>query len=198
MKALNIKFILMLFCFALLYNTGKAQKFSELIPQYAIIQHAGSIGYVSLGAGYELFKDNSGNLELLYGMVPKSKGGSLHILSTKFAYHPFEIKVNKNIKFYPANPGLFFSYHLGKQFDLAFDQEQYGKSYYGWSTAVRGHFSLSNEVKINTGGKLKSLSLYTEFNVNDLYLASILYKNNREWLSLSDIIKLGIGVKVGF
>lgn len=188
----------MLFCFVLLYNSGKAQKFSGLIPQYAIIQHAGSIGYVSLGAGYELFRDKSGNLELLYGMVPKSKGGSLHILSAKFAYRPFEIKVNKNIKFYPANPGLFFSYHLGRQFDLAFDQEQYGKSYYGWSTAVRGHFSLSNEVKINTGKKLKSLSLYTEFNVNDLYLASIFYRNNREWLSPSDIIKLGIGVKVGF
>ncbi|MEJ6981068.1 hypothetical protein WG906_11440 [Pedobacter sp. P351] len=198
MKALNIKYSLMFFCFMLLYNTGKAQKFSYLKPQYAVTQHAGSIGYISIGAGYELFKDNSGSLELLYGMVPESKGGPLHILTAKFAYHPFEIKVKNNIKFYPANPGLFFSYHLGEQFDLAFDQDQYGKSYYGWSTALRGHFSLSNEIKINTGKKLKSLSLYSEFNVSDLYLASIFYRNNREWLSPSDITKLGIGVKVGF
>lgn len=198
MKALYIKYSLLLFSFLVFHNTGKAQKFAILIPRYAIIQHAGSIGYLSGGPGYELFNDKSGSLEFTYGMVPKSKGGPLHILSTKFAYHPFEVKVNNNIKIYPANPGLFFSYHLGKQFDLAFDREQYGKSYYGWSTAFRGHFSISNEVKINTGEKLKSLTLYSEFNVNDLYLASMFFKNNQEWLSPLDIIKLGIGVKVGF
>lgn len=198
MKVLNIKYYLLLVGFVLFYNTGKAQNFSILIPQYATIQHAGSIGYLSAGAGYELFKDKSGSLEFTYGMVPKSKGGPLNILSTKFIYCPFEINLNSKIKIYPANPGVFFSYHLGKPFDLAFDKDQYEKGYYGWSTALRGHFSLSNEIKINTNEKLKSLSLYSEFNVNDLYLASMFYRNNREWLSPTDIIKLGIGVKVGF
>lgn len=198
MKALLIKYGPMLFFFLAFQNIVKAQKHSVLIPEYVVVQHAGSIGYLSVGTGYELFQDKSGSLEFTYGEVPKSKGGPLHIISAKFAYRPFDIRVNKRIRINPANPGVFFSYHLNKQFDLGFDKEQYGKGYYGWSTALRGHFSLNNEITINTGEKLKSVTLYSEFNVNDLYLASIFYRNNRDWLSPSDIIKLGIGVRVGF
>ena len=109
-----------------------------------------------------------------------------------------ELRVNNRITAYPANPGVFLSYHLDEQFGLGFDREQYGRGYYGWPTALRGHLSLSNEVAIKTGEKLKSLTIYSEFNVNDLYLVSLFYKNNKQWLSPFDIIKLGFGVKVGF
>jgi hypothetical protein len=106
--------------------------------------------------------------------------------------------VEDKATFYPLNPGLFFSYHFGEQFDIAFDREQYGKSYYGWSTAVRGHLSVSNEVKLHTRSKKNTLTLYSEFNASDLYLASMFFKNNSQWLRPQDILKLGIGVKVGF
>jgi len=198
MKALSIKYSFLLLCLIAFFMTAEAQERSVLIPQYALVQHAGSIGYLSLGAGYELFRNKRGSLEFTYGEVPKSKGGPLHIISTKFAYRPFEVKVNDRIKVYPANPGAFLSYHLDKQFGLGFDREQYGKGYYGWPTALRGHVSLSNEVAIKTGEKVRSVTLYSEFNVNDLYLASFFYKNNSEWLSPLDIIKLGLGIKVGF
>ncbi|MBC8053064.1 MAG: hypothetical protein H7Y13_08365 [Sphingobacteriaceae bacterium] len=196
MKALRIKIkIAFIIC---CFSPGlKAQGLSALKPDHAVLQYAGSIGYVSVGLGYDLFKKKRGSLEFNYGYVPEDKGGTLHIASTKFAYRPWQIKIKEFATVYPVNPGVFFSYHFGKQFDIAFDREQYGKSYYGWSTAIRGHISLSNEIKLYTGEK-KSVTLYSEFNTSDLYLASMFFKNNRKWLSPQDIVKLGIGLKVGF
>ena len=61
------------------------------------------------------------------------------------------------------------------------------------------NLSVSNEIKVDASAiKLKHVKLYSEFNVSDLYLASFFFKNNSKWLSPGDIIKLGIGVKVGF
>lgn len=198
MKALRIKFLSLLLIGLLSTTSVLAQNFTRFIPDYAVTQVAGSIGYLSVGAGYDLFKNKRGSLEFSYGNVPESKGGPLNIVTTKFAYRPFQIKLNSNAKIYPLNPGAFLSYHLDKQFDFAFDEEQYGKSYYGWSTALRGHLSLSNEIRFNTGKQVKSVAIYSEFNVSDLYLASLFYTNNKQWLGAKDIVKLGIGVKVGF
>lgn len=196
MKASNIRLGLAI----LLLCTGfdlKGQILNTLKPDYVVTQHAGSIGYMSIGAGYELFKNDRGSLEFDYGYVPENRGGTLHIATTKFAYRPFQIKIKDRVRIFPANPGAFVSYHFGKQFGLGFDRDQYGKSYYGWSTALRGHISVSNEIKLHTGNK-NSVTIYSEFNASDLSLVSMFYKNNSQWLSPEDIVKLGIGVKVGF
>lgn len=198
MKVLSIKYCVILLFFVLFTTFSKAQD-SLLIPKQISIQHAGSIGYLSIGIGYDLFPNKRGSLEFVYGHVPTSEGGPLNIGAVKFAYRPFEVKVTDKVQFYPFNPGVFISYHFGDQFDISFDHPQYEKSYYGWSTAIRGHISVSNEIKLNAKAiRLKHVKLYSEFNVSDLYLASFFFKNNSEWLSPGDIIKLGIGVKVGF
>lgn len=197
MKVSLTRLVLLLF-FAGIAKPGAAQNKSGLIPDYVVIQHAGSIGYFSGGAGYDLFYKDRGYMEFLYGKVPGSKGGPLNIVTAKFAYRAFDLEISDKIKVHPFNPGVFFSYHLDDQFDITFDEEQYGKSYYGWSTAVRAHISVSNELKMYAGNTLKSVTLYSEFNTSDLYLASLFYKNNRDWLRPEDIIKLGIGIKVGF
>lgn len=197
MKISRIKYFAPLFCLMLLSGITQAQWINRLKPDYAVLQHAGSIGYLSVGAGYELFRNHRGSLEFDLGVVPENRGGPLHILTSKFAYRPFEVKLKDKAIIYPFNPGIFLSYHLDKQFSFRFDEEQYEKGYYGWSTAMRGHISVSNEIEFKTK-KLKSVTLFSEFNTSDLYLVSLLYINNSKWLKPSDIIKLGFGVKVGF
>ncbi len=182
----------------MLMESAKSQQRSPLIPDYAIGQYAGSIGYGSLGAGYELFKNKRGSFEFQAGLVPESKGGLLHILTGKFAYRPFKITAAEKLEIFPFNPGLFASYHLGEQFDIRFDRDQYGKDYYHWSTAIRLHASVSNEIRFYTGKKIKFITLYSEFNASDLYLVSLIYRKNSEYLSLGDVVKLGIGIKAGF
>jgi hypothetical protein len=179
--------------------TSKAQKF--LIPKDAIVQYAGSIGYLSVGAGYELFGNKRGNIDLNYGYVPESKGGALHIVTAKFAYRPFVITINDWAKIYPFNPGIFIRYTFNGNLGFNFDTVQYPKGYYYFSEAARPHLSFTNEFQLTKGRLLKTtglqaLSIYSEFNTNDYYLVN--YFQNSSALSLSDIFKLGIGIRAKF
>ncbi|WP_235048413.1 hypothetical protein [Arcticibacter svalbardensis] len=201
---LNTKYILsfLMVAASLMLATRSSAQFPKfLIPKSVVSQYAGSIGFVSVGAGYELFKNDRGSLDFNYGYIPKNKGGVLHILAAKFAYRPIEIKVNKWAKLYPVNPGAFISYHFGPQFDTQWDKDTYEKGYYWWSTAVRPHISIGTELKLDAKKILpslgvKALRVYSEFNTNELYLIS--YYQNVGSLSITDIFKLGFGVRVDF
>lgn len=179
----------------------KAQNMDFLIPDAAIIQHAGSIGYFSVGAGYEIFKNKRGNLDFHYGYVPASKGGELHTLAVKFAYKTIEVELNDFIKLFPLNPGLFLSYTFHDELLLKFSSSQYPVGYYYWSTAIRPHLSVSNEVefdldKFKKNFGIERISVFTEFNTNDYYLIN--YVQNTSTISLTDIFMLGIGVRLIF
>jgi len=188
--------LILVLCFGVRAN---AQQF--LIPDELILQHAGSIGYVSAGAGYKLFNNERGNLDLLYGYVPKSKGGTLHIITAKFAYKPFIINVNKLGKIYPFNPGFFLTYTAHPDLQLKFSKDNWPKGYYYWSEAIRPHISFSNELELTKlrfikAAGLKSLSVYSEFNSNEWYLVN--YFQNVPEVSVKDVFKLGIGVRMRF
>ncbi|WP_051291134.1 hypothetical protein [Pedobacter glucosidilyticus] len=172
-----------------------------LIPKSVITQYAGSIGYLSAGVGYNLNKSGNSTLDIHYGHVPASKGGSLHIVTAKFAYRPFHIKINQHITLSPLNPGFFLSYHAGSNFDSTWDDNNYPKGYYWWSTAFRPHVSLSTELSLKSEKTLKSigikkLSFYSEFNTNELYFVSLF--QNSKYLGLHDIFKLGFGSRIYF
>jgi hypothetical protein len=190
-----------LFALILLPMFSMGQKRHILTPDAVLVQHAGSIGYFSGGIGYELFKEKSGNLDLLYGYVPENKGGKLDVLAVKFAYRPLSLVINDLAIFYPVNPGVFFSYTFGENLSFLFDKDQYSRGYYKWSEALRSHISLSNELELNGmkvfGDKsVRAVVLYSEFNTNDLYLVS--WATNTDGLSFFEIFKLGVGVRIKF
>ena len=201
MKISPIKYLryvagLLLFCIG---SPALAQIPQFLIPKDVTLQHAGSIGFMSAGFGYPVFENQRGHLDFNYGFVPEKRGGELHVLSIKFNYRPWEIDIADGIKLYPANPGAFVTYHLGPQFDLHWDKDTYEEGYYWWSTALRPHLSLSTEFQMNAKklfktDKIKGISLYSEFNTNELYMVS--YFQNVGALSITDIFKLGIGLRV--
>lgn len=195
-KWCHINLLLLLFSI-----NAAAQQKDDLVPDAVIVQHAGSIGYLSAGVGYELFTKKRGSLDLCYGHVPENMGGTLHVATAKFAYRPFEVRVSDKLTFYPANPGVFLAYTFGKNLSFAFDNKQYSRGYYGWSEALRSHLSVSSEVELHTVGSMigkgvKAVAVYSEFNVSDLYLVS--WATNRDGLPLFDVFKLGIGVRLKF
>lgn len=178
-----------------------AQNLKFLIPDNAIVQFAGSIGYFSVGAGYDLFKNKRGILDFNYGYVPASKGGELNIVTAKIAYRVYEIKLKEWGKFYPFIPGLFLSYTFHPELSYRFNRNRYHPDYYHWSEAMRPHLSIANEIEFNgekllKGSGIKAVSVYTEFNTNDYYLIN--YFQNTSELNLGDIFKLGIGLRLKF
>ena len=190
---------LIFFCVTTLFPSYvMAQKF--LIPQTAIVQRAGSIGYNSFGVGYNLFNNKKGSLDLSWGYVPKSKGGRQDVFAAKFAYKPFNLKIKNFGVLNPLNPGLFVTHHPGGKFHTLLE-EKYPDGYYWWSSAVRIHLSGSTELKINTPKSLaktgvEHVAIFTEFNTNELYFVS--WFKNTEEVQLGDIFKLGFGVKAYF
>lgn len=199
MSAYFTRFFPLIFILLFCARVTKAQKF--LIPDEVILQHAGSIGYFSAGAGYKLFKNERGNLDVLYGYVPAGKGGELHIITAKFAYKPFVIKVNKFGTIYPLIPGMFFTYTPHRDLQLKFSKDNWPKGYYYWSEAIRPHLSVTNEIEFSEpkfikAAGFKSVSLYSEFNTNEWYLVN-LFQNIPE-MSFTEAFKLGIGVRLRF
>lgn len=180
---------------------ANAQRFKFLIPDEAIVQYAGSIGYFSGGIGYEIFGNKRGNLSFHYGYVPESKGGELNIATVKLAYKPWQIRLKDWGTLYPFNPGVFVSYTFHKDLGLFFPSGQYPDDYYYWSEAIRPHISFNTELELKTPNALKNsgvrgLGLYIEANTNDFYLIN--YLQNIPELKLYDIFQLGIGLRVKF
>jgi hypothetical protein len=190
--------IILLFILPLLSLSTFAQRtFKQRItPRHVGIQYAGSIGYASVGFGYDLF--NKTELSFHYGYVPEVKGGELHIVALKFQYKPFNIRLNKGLVFHPINPVVFASYTMARNFSFEFDADQYPKGYYFWSPALREHLGLSTELEIlgDKSSKIKSISLYTEANTNDLYMVS--WYENRTTTPVTKIFRLGFGIKMNF
>jgi len=180
-------------------QTARAQSklINTLIPDQLIMQYAGSIGYISGGIGYNLWKEKS-TLSFHFGYVPKNKGGELDIAAIKLDYKPFTIHIGDQLIFHPINPVAFLSYTFGQEFGFEFDSQVYDKGYYFWSPALREHLGLTSELKILGDGssKIKSISLYVETNTNDLY--AINWYHDKKGIPFTDIFRLGFGLKMNF
>lgn len=176
---------------------AQSKFWKSLIPDQAGLQYAGSIGFISAGAGYDLLNEKAA-LNFNVGYIPESLGGELTIISVKFHYKPFNIPIGDKIIIQPFNPVFFPSYTLGQNFDFKFEKPKYQEGYYFWSSALRLHLGASTEVKIlnKPDAKIKALSLYAEANTNDLYLLS--WFQNRTYTPFYRMFKMGYGVKMYF
>lgn len=185
--------------FILLGKNSFAQKsfLKTIEPDHVNLQYAGSIGFLSLGAGYDLFKEKA-ELSFHVGYVPESLGGELTMVAIKFHYKPFNIPVGDKILIKPFNPVFFPSYTLGHNFDFQFEAPQYRKRYYFWSSALRMHLGASTEIKLlsRPNAKIKDLSIYAEVNTNDLYAIS--WFRNSSISTFHKMFRMGYGVKVHF
>ena len=97
-------------------------------PDHLKLQHAGGIGYFSIGAGYLL---GNGNLEadLMYGFVPESIGGlDIHSLSSRISWLPIK-SIGSSLRLEPLATGVIVNYTFGKQY-FGFTPENYPFAYY--------------------------------------------------------------------
>jgi hypothetical protein len=173
-----------------------AQQKSQAIPDFVVTQYAGSIGYASVGLGYDITHKTRASLH--YGFVPETKGGNLHILSTKFMYSPQVIELNENIQLNPFDFGIMTTYHFGKKFHDRWPS-RYPEGYYWWTSSIRFHLITESSFTYSipkSKSFFKSVTGYIEFNINDLYIVSLAQNPNS--VSLFDMVNAGIGVRLRF
>lgn len=195
LKKLTFSVFILLFLGKITFAQNKF--LNTITPNHVNLQYAGSIGFLSLGAGYDLFNEKA-ELSFHIGYVPESLGGELTMAAIKFHYKPFNIPVGDKILIKPFNPVFFPSYTIGENFDLQFDAPQYRKGYYFWSSALRLHLGASTEIKLlsKPNAKIKDVSIYAEANTNDLYAIS--WFRNRTSSPFYKMFRLGYGVKLHF
>lgn len=177
-------------------STSFAQFAGKLAPDFAQIQYAGSNGWMGVGAGYEFFHRRL-RTHFQYGYVPPAKGGPLHLFSGAVFYQPVRFQVRNRFQVNPLDFGFKGSYQFGNDYFFRLPS-RYPPNYYWWKPAFRLHLatesSLTYKLPANSG--LRTFSAYLEFNTNDLYLVS--YFLNAGSLRIGEVVKAGIGVRLGF
>lgn len=164
------------------------------MPDFQTFQVAGSIGYMSVGVGNSIMKEKA-RVSLHYGIMPVDKGGQFHIATAKFFYSPLQWKYRRNVQINPLDVGAFVSYHFGSAFSSSWSGQRYPRGYYWWRTAWRFHAGIENSITLIPNRSIfRSVTIFSELNTNELYAVS--YFQNMESLSLRDIMKLGLGVRV--
>jgi hypothetical protein len=196
MKKITIGMLLIiLWSHALNAQENKRRKW--YVPDFAVAQYAGSIGFLSAGAGYDIFKGKA-HVDLLIGYVPEFTGSkSLETITLKFTASPLKIPVNKNITVDPLTSGVYFCYTPGKEFSSDLPS-WYPDGYYWWSEAIRANIFIGGKVKI-VANRLKNgsyITPYYEIGTNEIKLVS--YFQNGRSLNIWTILHAGVGVRYHF
>lgn len=174
--------------------TVSAQR-AAYAPDFASVQYAGSIGFISGGIGYDLSRRTA--VSIHYGYVPKNRGGELHIVAAKLLVNTWSFRISERLQLDPLRVGAMVSYHLGSEFRSRWPSHRYPEGYYWWKTSLRAHLIAESSITLRLpASRFHSVTGYVDFNTNELYLIS--YLKNPHSLSLHDIIKVGYGVRLHF
>lgn len=173
-----------------------AQERPAALPDYATLQYAGSIGWLSLGVEYDTFRER-GRWGIKYGYVPKSMGGELHIVSASLFYEPLKVRLSERFTINPVDAGMTLTYHFGDNFHSRWPS-RYPDGYYWWTTTFLLHLAAQPSITWTpkNDAPFKALTGYVEFNTNDLYLVSFI--QNPKSLRWNEVVKMGLGLRVRF
>lgn len=175
-------------CFLLLSLFAEAQekKRPGIAPDHLKLQYAGSIGFISVGAGYQWAKKKIHG-DLYYGYVPAGVGGvDIHAVTAKFTWIPVSKILGNDIKLDLLTTGFLVNYAFGRRYHL-FSRTKYSFVYYGFPTAA--HVA----VFIGGGVSKKKLGMYYELGITDRDLSS--YITNTKAIGFFEIINIGIGAR---
>ena len=186
-------------CCMLLAETLVAQKnlFKKLLPDHAKLQYAGGIGFVSLGFGYHN-RNQRLECDFYYGYVPEQVGGvSIHSVTVKLNWMALKTIQKKNLSIKPLVAGILVNYSFGKQY-FSFNPRNYPYSYYGFPTSLHSALLVGSQLGVSfpDAKRARGLAFYYELLFFDQDIAN--FVGNTRSLQFTDILTLGLGIKITF
>ena len=168
---------------------------NKIIPRYSKLQFAGSIGVLSLGTGWNYYR-NHWETAVLLGIVPRNVDHNAKNTQTlKQNYNPWNIQLSDKLSFEPLACGVYINMLLDREF-WGSQPSKYPEGYYWFSTRFRSHVFLGERftLKLNEAKTwLKSISFFYELSTCDLYLIN---KIGNKVLKPRDYLSLSFGVKL--
>lgn len=170
------------------------QRKSPWLPDDAIVQYAGSIGFLSAGAGYSLAKGRI-ETDILLGYLPKFIGGAnIWTAALKSNWIPIQFQASDQLKVIPFTTGLMVSHTFGPNYFVLLP-DHYAKNYYTFSTAVHLYYQFGSRIQFPLGKEsFPEMALYYELNSSAEAIFS--YIQNPKALSPSDIFFLSLGLRL--
>ena len=172
-------------------------RWEKLIPRYTKFQFAGSMGMLSLGTGWNYYR-NHWETDVYLGIVPRnSDHRAMAALTLKQNYYPWNIQIGDRFSFEPLACGVYINTLLDRDF-WGKQPDKYPQGYYWFSTRIRSHVFIGERftLKLDTINSChKSSSLCYERSTCAVYLINTIgnsYLKPKDYLSLSFGLKLQI------
>lgn len=163
-------------------------------PDYAKIQFAGNIGFITTGFGYHFFNDKL-YTEFLYGHVPRriSKADKIRTITIKNTFPIYRIQAKK----YTLTPisGFTVSVETGNNSFISLPSK-FPENYYS-SNAFHGTLFIGGLAHKDFENKklIKGIDYYYEIGTVATYL---FYSTTQKNVSLVDIFSSAIGINFYF
>ncbi len=186
---------------SLTWHDLRVQKYREhwgaLIPTQSIIQYAGNMGLISVGAGWNYGKHKRWETQLLFGILPKHRSDHAKMTMTiKQNFIPWSNYLAKGWAVEPLSCGIYLNTIFGNQF-WNNEPARYPENYYPFlSTKVRLNIFVGQRFEWtipNNKAKLaKSITAFYEISACDLHLRSLFQDKH---IKLHEILSLSVGLK---
>ncbi len=173
-------------------------RWNKLIPTHVKVQYAGSMGFLSVGTGWDYGKHNCWETDIMLGIVPKYSTDHAKLSFTlKQNYMPWHKHLGtKGFAIEPLACGVYVNTVFGDEF-WGSPPDRYPEGYYWVSTKVRFNLyigqRLTYEIPTDKRYRARSVSLFYEISSNELYIINA-FKNS--YLKPTDYLHLSIGVKM--
>ncbi|GGK76557.1 hypothetical protein ACD591_05920 [Rufibacter glacialis] len=164
-------------------------------PDYVVAQHAGLIGILAAGIGYDFGKHDRTNAELMYGFTPNyGFKNTTHTFTTRVYYQSHPKPLFKDVKISWIKAGAGISMTIGEQFETFFPKK-YPDGYYIWPTATRILPFVGSSLGREFKGRNRPVygEFYGEIGSSEVM---IIDKYRNKGISIPDILNLAIGVRV--
>jgi hypothetical protein len=173
------------------------QGWNKLIPAHSKIQFAGSMGFVSVGPGWDYGKKQLWETDILFGFLPRySTSGAKMTLTVKQNLIPWNIETGKNFYLKPLSCGIYVNTIFNEDFWGKLP-DKYPNRYYPFSTKLRINFSVGQGITYEIDGSkrygISAVTLFYELHTNELYLVTAL--GNKD-INITDVMKLSFGLKM--
>jgi hypothetical protein len=173
------------------------QSWNCLIPRYAKVQYAGSMGLFSIGMGWDYGKNRQWETDLLFGLIPKYSSTNAKVTMTiKENFTPWTISLGKGWGFQPLETGVYLNTVFSNKF-WTHEPSRYQSGYYGFSTRIRGNIFIGQRWQYtfpNSAHRFaKSINVFYELSTCDFLLVSAVQNS---YLKPSDYLRLSFGIKL--
>jgi len=156
-------------------------------------EYAGGFGMLSAGVLFKPIKRTEFAVTL--GYVPPEYG-NIFTANTLISYKLVRIKLNKQFEVNLLKAGAFANFNFGKNIHLLWPRDQYPKGYYWWNSSLRYGPFLETELAFHPNHSKFNYTVFLQCLTNDFYIFT--YLPNTRFISVTDIVVFGTGVKIFF